>query len=56
MDEIKKWEEKIKPGDLKYEAGKYKYDFQQYETKTSFGESIYTGKINIAKAKTEQTN
>ena len=28
---LKKWEDKMKQKDLKYEAGKYKYDFQQYE-------------------------
>ena len=30
IDEIKKWEGKIKRKDLKYETGKYKYDFQKY--------------------------
>ena len=30
--EIKKWEEKIKWEDLKYQTKKYTYDFQQYET------------------------
>ena len=25
----------------------YTYDFQQYDTITSFGDSIYTGKISI---------
>ena len=45
--EIKKSEEKIKRKGLKYEAGKHKYDFQQYKTIRSFGESIYSGKKNI---------
>ena len=31
-----------------YNPGKYIYDFQQYETKRSFGETIYTGIIIIA--------
>ena len=44
--EIKQWKEKIKKEDLKYKK-KYKYDFQQYETIRSFGESIYVGKISI---------
>ena len=28
IDEIKKWEDKIKRKDLKHEAGKNKYDFK----------------------------
>ena len=40
--EIKKWEEKVKQKDLKYKTKKYTYDFQQYETVKSFGESIYS--------------
>ena len=32
IDEIKKWEEKIKGKYLKHEAKKYIYDFQQFET------------------------
>ena len=47
---------KIKWRDLKYEAGKYKFHFQQYKTIISFGESTYTDKINIDKAEIEQTN
>ena len=47
--ETKKCEEKIKQKDLKYEADKDKYDFQQYEMITSFGESIYAGKISNTK-------
>ena len=54
--EIKKWEEKIKQKDLKYESGKYKYDFQQYETIRSFGEGIYFGKMYIHDAEMNQTN
>ena len=56
IDEIKKWEEKIKRGGSKYEVGKYKFDFQQYETIIYFGESIYTGKINIDEAERDQSN
>ena len=37
---------KIEQKDLKYKANKYLYDFQQFETIRSFGESIYTGKID----------
>ena len=33
IDEIKKWEEKIKRKDLKYETKKYIHDFQIFETK-----------------------
>ena len=51
IDKIKKWEEKFKRKDLKYETKKYIYDFQQYETISFFGENIYTGKIiNIDEA------
>ena len=31
IDEIKKWQEKIKRKDLKYEPKNYIYNFQQYE-------------------------
>ena len=54
--EIKKWREKIKRKDLKYETGKYKYDFQKYQTIRSFSESIYAGKISIHQAEMDQTN
>ena len=56
IDEIKKWEVRIKQKDLKYKAGKYKYDFQQYETIRSFGESIYSGKISIHETDMDQIN
>ena len=39
IDEIKKWEEKIRRKDLVYIKNKYRYDFQQYETMRSFGDS-----------------
>ena len=39
-----------------YRANKYKYDFQQYKTIRSFGESIYTGKTNIDEAEMDQSN
>ena len=51
IDKIKIWEDKTK---RKY--WKYKYDFQQYETIRSFGESIYSGKIIIHEADVDQTN
>ena len=54
--EIGKWEEKIKCKDLKHEAKKYTYDFQQYETIRSFAESLYTCKASIAEAKEGQSN
>ena len=53
---IKIWEEKIKEQDLKYKTRNCKYDFQQYETIWSFGESIYAGKISIHEAKRDQSN
>ena len=56
IDEIKKWEEKTKWYDLKYKTKNYTYDFQQYDTIRSFGESIYTGKINIDEAEMDQSS
>ena len=56
IDEIRKWEEKIKQKDLRYERKKYIYDFQQYETITSFGDKIYSGKINIDEGEMDQRN
>ena len=56
IDGIKKWEEKIEWTVLIYKENKHKYDFQQYETIRSFGESIYAGKINLDKAEIDQNN
>ena len=56
IDEIKKWEEKIKRKDLKYGTKKYIYNFQQYETVSSLGDNIYTGKSNIDEAVMDQRN
>ena len=42
--------EKKKLNDLKYKTNKYLYDFQQFVSKRSFCDSIYTGKVNIARA------
>ena len=56
IDEIKKWEKETKQKDLIFKTNKYRYDFQQYETIRSFGESIYTGKINIDEAEVDQSN
>ena len=57
IDEIKKWEEKIRQKDLVYKKIYiYKYDFQQYETITSFEDSIYNGKISIDEADVDQSS
>ena len=59
IDNIKKFEKKNSKRirkDLINKANKFKYDFHQYETIRSFGESIYTGKINIDIAEIDQTN
>ena len=56
IDEIRKWEEKIKRKDLNDKTNKYLYEFQQFETRRSFGDSICTGKINIDEAEMDQTN
>ena len=48
IDEIKKWKEN--------ETKKYIYDFQQYVTIKSFGESIYTRIAKIVETKEDQIN
>ena len=55
-DEIKNWKNKIKRNDLNYETNKYIFGFQQFETIKSFGDSIYTDKINIDGAEIDQNN
>ena len=55
-DEIRKWEEKIKRINLKYETKKYIFDFQRYETIRFFGDNIYTGKLNIDEAEMYESN
>ena len=39
---------------MKYEAQKYIYNFQQYQTIRYFGESIYTRKGQIVEAEEDQ--
>ena len=56
INEIRKWEEEIKRKDLKCKTNKYLFDFQQFETIRSFGDSIYTGKINIDEPEMDQSN
>ena len=56
INEIRKWEEEIKRKDLKCKTNKYLFDFQQFETIRSFGNSIYTGKINIDEPEMDQSN
>ena len=56
IDEIKKWDEIIKIKDLKYEIIKHKFDFQQFKTIRSFGDSIDNDKINIKEVKKKQNN
>ena len=55
-DEIKNWKNKIKRNNLNYETNKYIFGFQQSETIKSFGDSIYTDKINIDGAEIDQNN
>ena len=50
--EIKKWEDKLKWNELKFEINRFAFDtlafwlhFQQFETIRSFFDRIYTGKI-----------
>ena len=56
LGKIKKWEEQIRPKDLVYKINQNKYDFQQYETIRSFGDSIYNVKISIDEADTDQSS
>ena len=56
LNDIKKWEEKNKIKDLRYQTKNYVYDFQHYDTIRSFGENICNGKINMDKAEMDQTN
>ena len=56
INDIKKWENKIKWKDLKYKTNRYKFDFQQFEILRSFGDSIYNGKVRIDEAEMEKTN
>ena len=53
---VKKWEEKIRRKDLLYKTNKYRYDFQKYETISSFGDSIYNGKISIDEGDIDQSS
>ena len=53
---LKKWEDKTKQKDLKYKTKKYTYEFQQYETIRSFGESIHTRKASIVETEEDQNN
>ena len=54
--EIKKWEDKTRKKNLKYETKKYIYHFQQYKRIRSFSDSIYTHKINKVEAEDHQSN
>ena len=54
INETEKQEEKIKRKVLTYETSKYIFDFQQFQTIRSFGDSIYNDKINIREAKMKQ--
>ena len=56
IDKIKNWEEKFRREDLVHKRNKSKYDFQQYETTRSFGDSIYNGKSSIDEANLDQSS
>ena len=56
VNEIKKWEEKIRRKDLVSKTNKYKYDSQQYDTISSFRDNVYTGKIDIDNADIDQSS
>ena len=56
INDMKKWENKIKRKDLKSETNWYKFDFKQFETIRIFDVSIHNGKISIDESEIEQTN
>ena len=45
----------MKREDLKYETKKFIYDFQQYQSIRSFGQSISNRKANIVEAGQDQS-
>ena len=45
IEQIKKWEEKIKTKDLERETKKYKYDFKQYGKIRSFMKALIFVKL-----------
>ena len=54
--ETKKWKKTINRKDLRHEAKKLIYDFQQHETIRSFDESICTHKVKIVEAEEDRSN
>ena len=56
MYKIKKWQDKIKRKDLKYETKIYIFDFQQCEIIRSFGENISIHKASIIEGEEDQYN
>ena len=52
---LKNGKKKLKGKELICKAKKYEYGFQQCELIKSFGDSIYTGKINIDEAEMDQS-
>ena len=50
----KDWKKKKR--NLKYEANKFVYDFQKFQTIRSFGDSICNVKITTNKADKKQSN
>ena len=50
LNGITGWEKKFQKNNLKNETSKRIYDFQQFKTIRSFGESIISSKITISGA------
>ena len=50
---FKSLQRKLNKKNLKYETKKYTYNFQQYETIKSFGESIYTREASTVEAEVD---
>ena len=57
INDIKKWQSKIKWKDLKYEAKNYIFDLQRYDTAIRASvDNICSGKININEVEIDETN
>ena len=57
INDIKKWQSKIKWKDLKYEAKNYIFDLQRYDTAIRPSvDNICSGKININEVEIDETN
>ena len=52
----KKIEEQINRNELIYKSSKHVYDFRRFQTISSFGDGIFSGKITISEANEKKSN